>query len=146
MVNQAKPLDEPTGPVHMLVDRITSFAGTAMELAMLQGELAIEDARRAKRQAMFAGFMVVAAGALMISALPILGGAFVDILRLFAGWPVWASALTVAVVFLLIAAGLFWIAWLKIRKATSAFDTSRREASTNLDWLRQSITGGKNGR
>jgi hypothetical protein len=143
MVDQAKPLNEPVGPVHMLVDRVTHFAGTAMELAMLQGELAIEDARRAKKQAVYATFMVVGAGALMISALPILGAAFVDILRIFAGWPVWLSAIAVAVAFLVIALGLFWIAWMKIRHATSAFDTSRREASTNLIWLRESISGGK---
>lgn len=143
MVDQAKPLEEPTGPVHMLIDRITHFASTAMELAMLQGELAVEDAKRAKKKVIYATFMIVVAGALMISALPLLGGAFVDILRIFAGWPVWVSALTVAIVFLLIAAALFWVAWAKLRGATSAFDTSRREASTNLDWLRDSISSSR---
>jgi uncharacterized membrane protein YqjE len=145
MVDQAKPLEEPTGPVHKLVDRISYFAGTAMELAMLQGELALEDARRAKKKAIYATFMIVAAAALMIAALPILGAALVDILRIFAGWPVWVSALVVAVTFLVLAGGLFWVAWAKLRSATGAFETSRREATTNLEWLRDSIAGTRNG-
>jgi protein-S-isoprenylcysteine O-methyltransferase Ste14 len=145
MVDQAKPLSEPTGPFQMLVDRLSNFAGTAMELAMLQGELALEDARRAKKQAIYAGFMIVIAGALMISALPILGAAFVEILRLFTNWPVWASAITVAVTFLVIAMALFWLAWVKLRNATGSFETSRREATTNLMWFRDSISSGRNG-
>jgi uncharacterized membrane protein YqjE len=145
MVNQTQTVNVSHGPVHALVDRLTHFAGTAMELAMLQGELAVDDARRARKRATYAVFMIVAAGALMISALPILGGAFVAILVLFARWPVWVAALAVSIAFLAIAGLLFWVAWLKLRGATGAFDASRREASTNLQWLRESLATTRNG-
>ncbi len=147
MVNQAEAVNVGEGPVHGLVDRLSHFAGTAMELAMLQGELVVDDAQRARKRATYAAFMVVAAGALMISALPILGGAFVAILVLFARWPVWVAAFVVSVVFLAFALLLLWGAWTKIRGAARAFDATRREASTNLNWLRESLTSSRtNGR
>lgn len=145
MVNQADTVKGCEGPVHGLVDRLAHFASTAMELAMLQGELAVDDALRARKRATYAAFMVVAAATLMLSALPILGGALVAVLVMFAQWPVWIAALTVAGVFLGIAVLLFWAAWVKLRGAVSAFDASRREAVTNLHWLRESLASSRNG-
>lgn len=149
MVNQAEAVNVGEGPLHGLVDRLSHFASTAMELAMLQGELAVDDARRARKRATYAAFMVVAAGALMISSLPILGGAFVAVLVLFANWPVWIAAFAVSVAFLTLAGLLLCVAWTKIKGAASAFDATRHEASANLNWLRQSLTksrtNGKNG-
>ncbi len=143
MVNQAEAVNVGEGPVHGLVDRLSHFASTAMELAMLQGELVVDDARRARKRATYAAFMVVAAGALMISALPILGAAFVAVLVLFANWPVWGAAFAVSVAFLALAGLLLWIAWTKIKGAASAFDATRQEAAANLNWLRQSLVNSR---
>lgn len=149
MVYQAEAVNAGEGPVHGLVDRLSHFASTAMELAMLQGELVVDDARRARKRATYAAFMIVAAGALMISSLPILGGALVAVLVLFANWPVWVAALAVSLAFLGFALLLLWAAWTKIKGAASAFDATRQEASANLNWLRQSLvntrTNGRNG-
>ncbi len=149
MVNQAEAVNIGEGPVHGLVDRLSHFASTAMELAMLQGELVVDDARRARKRATYAAFMVVAAGAFMISALPILGGALVAVLVLFANWPVWVAAFAVSIAFLGFALLLLWAAWSKIKGAAGAFDATRHEASANLNWLRQSLinsrTHGSNG-
>jgi hypothetical protein len=140
MVDQANSVNGDASPLHALLDRSRAFVGTVMDLAALQSELAAEDAAIAQSHLKRTAIIAVVSAVCILAAIPIAAAAMVDLLMIYAQWPLWAACLTVAGTLSLLAIIFGWLAWRSATKAAGAFATTKREAQANLAWLRQAFS------
>lgn len=140
MVDQANSVNGDTSPIHALLDRSRAFVGTVMDLATLQSELAAEDAVVAQTHLKKTAVVAVISAVCILAAIPIAAAALVDLLMVYAQWPLWLACLVVAGVLSILAIIFGWLAWKNATKAAGAFATTKREAQANLVWFRQVLS------
>lgn len=144
MVDQAKSVNGDASPLHSLLNRSRAFMGTVMDLAALQSELAAEDAAIAQSHLKKTAVIGVVSVVCILAAIPIAAAAMVDLLMIYAQWPLWVACLVVAGALTVLAIIFGWLAWKSATKAAGAFATTKREAHANLVWFRQVLSHNDN--
>ncbi len=139
MAHQTTYLSAGIGPLQGVASRVTKFAVTAMDLLTLQSRMVVEDSRDAQRHLKGAGFAILVATILLITALPMIGFGVVELLVARWGWDRPVASLLFGTTLTVIAGGLMLLGWKCGTRASHAFANSRREALQNLSWLRDSI-------
>lgn len=147
MVRQTSPvrsaLESPSNPLQGVVQRLRSFTGTVMDLAGLQAQLVVADSQQAQGLIKAAALAALLAAVLLVTALPLLGLGVVELL-VASGWDRAVALLAFGGLLAVFAAGLLAIAWRQSSRATASFSNSRREALSNLAWLRHAIDAQEN--
>jgi len=135
---QATRVRPETSPIQGVTDRLRMFVVTTMDLINLQSQLIVEDSKEAQRYLKAAGIALVVAVVMLVTALPMIGFGVVEWL-VEQGWQRSIASLAFGASLTIVAAGLMWFAWRSSNRATHAFANSKREAISNLSWIRDSI-------
>lgn len=122
-----------------LRENVAGLLHDGITLAELQAQLIAIDIQEMRTRSMRSLVLIGGAAILALGTVPVLlqgmGWALVN----GAGWSAWAAFLTVAIVGLIIAAGVGWIGWVRLKAATEVLSRSKEELINNVDWVKKTL-------
>lgn len=118
---------------------VRSLAHDAIELAELQGQLLVLDAKIASRQAWIGLALVVVAACLLLGAMPVALYALAELFVAQLEWPRAAALATSAAIGLALSAIAVAAAWRRLKVALASLRRSREELSRNVAWIKSNL-------
>ncbi len=156
MANQASNLNRPRrpgtgnvpladesvsmGPIQGVTDGASSVLGDAFDLAELQAQLALEDAKSFTQAARLAVVGLIVSLALLIASLPVVANGMAQGLSWGVEWPLWICQLIVGLALVGVGLLIAFSCIKRLKNAFKTFDATRHEAAENIRWLRQAVS------
>ena len=119
---------------------VSGVVQDVVELSSLQAQLTAVDIREAGSRAVVPLACLVGALLITVCSLPLVLLGIGEALISHFGWSETTAYLTTAAVAMLIAAGIGWIGWIKLRAAASILERSGRELLENVNTIRETLT------
>jgi hypothetical protein len=119
---------------------IAGFAGDVATLAELQAKLASHDLKDSISHATIPAGIMVGGGVLALGAIPVLLIGVGELLGPMLGLSHGGAMLAVAILAIVLAAGMFFFAMPALKRSFTSFQRSREELVRNIAWIKTVIT------